>query len=129
MESFSHSLFPILRNELDGGEADYRLLINIPLVVAQHVAPNVLDVPHRTQESVKRRESAPFQTVLFRFDQLEELVAVARADAVQSLLIFIFYFQHLVLIRAGDKIVAVPDADVGQIDAHYPEEARAVSFG
>src|SRR5512145_2079135 len=75
-----HSLLPIFRDEFDGGEADYRSLVNVPLVVAQHVALNVLNVPHRTQEGVERRKSAPFQTILLGFDQLEELVAVALTD-------------------------------------------------
>src|SRR5262245_49081051 len=101
-----HSLLTIFRNELDGGEADHRPLVDIPLIVAQHVALNVLDVPHRTQESVKRLEPAPFQTILSGFDHLEKLVAVAIADALQTLLIFLSHFQHLVLIGAGDQIVA-----------------------
>src|SRR5262245_11821311 len=124
-----HSLLPIFRDELDGGEADHGPLVDIPLVVAQHVALNVLDVPHRTQESVKRREPAPFQTILSGFDHLEKLVAVAIADAIQTLLIFLSHFQNLVLIAAGDQIVAVSDADVGQVDTHHPEEARTVGFG
>src|ERR1051326_755401 len=72
-------LLPI---EFQRRKADHRLLINIPLVISEHVAAHTFD---SLEKGVKRRKAAQLEAVMIGLDHLEEARAITRANAAQSL--------------------------------------------
>jgi hypothetical protein len=112
--------------ELDAGEADHGLLVNVPLLVTQNLA---LGAGNGLQEGIDGRIAAPAQLIAAGPDQLEKSLAVRRADAGQALQVGAANADQAALFSARGRPVAIATSDMSQVDAENPEELAGMLLG
>jgi hypothetical protein len=107
------------RRKRERAEADHARVVDIPLLVAEAVAPCL----GTARRNVERRRAAPFEVVVAALHhEIPETLGVARHDPFDARVVPLGHGGEGALVGAGGAPVAIAAPDVREVHAQHEAE-------